>query len=721
MSQTCRKCRQTSDTIHVVCPRCGQVAWGLLLFGWAVATVLVVTEIRWARGWLRLLLFVPAVLFTMGFVAWARDVSRASRRFGPGLLILLGVLSVAGLFVPMPFVGMIDDPILVRFHVVHPTKGELEETLYQDKVEQYVREQGYRVTSNPVEARLILDVGLMAQREGNPIPIIHSSRLIDLRNNCVLSFFRNVSTPVPPYLPVKDRATCLRDQHVYPGLYSEMIGDHQIGPVRRGKDGAFYIGTGTLEWHTARTGNSFYRPDLGSGLRTVFVDFGDRGDELNVRSSGEEFLYKTILKAGFDVAPSAEKADMSVSATFRIDGSGHERSFQLALLVQRANSSHEVAEFFVAPERSEGREDSQLVVALQQYVQNNFVAAMQKAAEPPGDVPAIEVAGRVLVAISEEDKSPGTLFAIELPGGEVRRVVEFHPRGNLALTSDKSRLAFLDVTGAVRVIDASTLRVATPVEATRQEEVRVDQTDFLAWSPSSEQLAVVRDGDLHLLDQVGGGMRLLATAHSAYYRQSPVLQRTGIATPVWTADGRGILYADFSAPERLTFPPGAQRDTLYRLDVSTGNARPVGVGARLRSFPLPGWCFAREPFGQPKLLIDGVGPAEAQKRLADQFPGSSENQPVAISNDQRRLVSGDGEAIQTTEIAAGDRRMVRRLRPTELAWSPTDDAIAYVRSRPTDKEWRFIAIRPDGRTSRLLGSIRKPTASARIVLFDWVK
>jgi hypothetical protein len=421
------------------------------------------------------------------------------------------------------------------------------------------------------------------------------------------------------------------------------------------------------------------------------------------------------------VAPSPTGAHVLVTAALQHDVNADDRTrpYQLALEVRSGESTEELAQFLFKPSRGQADLARSEQAHLARSEQAHLLAALKAAAQSQGQPAELSPAGRILVAIAQEGKSPGILYAIDLPEGKVGLLAEFHPRCNLALSPDGRRLAFLDASEKVTVLDARMLlRVggATAPSVT----FHTAQPDFLAWSPGGDAIASVRGGDLLLLDKCGSTIRLLAAAHSAAYRNAGV-QRTGIATPVWSSDGKTVHYADFTAPQSIQFPPGATRDGVFRVDALGSNPQLVGGGGRLRSLPYAGHLFVQELFGEWRLMKEGKTLAAADKALLERLPAGLPKRPAAWSRDGKHVVYADGEKIELLDLATGNKHIVRRLRPGGLAFAPDGSAVAIQRWRPAEKLVRISALSLDGSAARLLATIPRPDGVYSVVLFDWVK
>jgi hypothetical protein len=123
---------------------------------------------------------------------------------------------------------------------------------------------------------------------------------------------------------------------------------------------------------------------------------------------------------------------------------------------------------------------------------------------------------------------------------------------NPVLSPDKKSVAYFSSDDYLSILNID------DAEATNLMKVDLGNKDpYLAWSPDGSKIAYVNgDGDLHVVNIDGSGDRELATANGANYTFSKSVpggwHEDQIRRPVWSSDGKLILFDDFNTPGSMS-------------------------------------------------------------------------------------------------------------------------------------------------------------------------
>lgn len=185
----------------------------------------------------------------------------------------------------------------------------------EDVMRDVLKREGYSLPADPREARIVAEIGIAPEKPESAVPIVHSLRLLDIENNCMLAFMCcNSRLAVPDTAQYHETdAGALWTFYRQNGL-----------ALRRGKEDAFY----SLLKASAdpnRWGDVLYvsRPDTGQSRHRAILDFGDRVAELRGAPFDWEIrLYRSIYKAGLDVAHARDGAELRISVKWTHEESG---------------------------------------------------------------------------------------------------------------------------------------------------------------------------------------------------------------------------------------------------------------------------------------------------------------------------------------------------------------------------------------------------------------
>ena len=124
---------------------------------------------------------------------------------------------------------------------------------------------------------------------------------------------------------------------------------------------------------------------------------------------------------------------------------------------------------------------------------------------------------------------------------------------NPVISPDKKKIAYFSSNGYLSILNMDDAKV------TDLMEVNVGSGgQYLAWSPDGSKIAYVNsDGNLHVVNIDGTGDRELATANGASYSPGGAQglgawMKDQIRRPVWSSDGKLILFDDFRTPDSMS-------------------------------------------------------------------------------------------------------------------------------------------------------------------------
>jgi WD40 repeat protein len=115
---------------------------------------------------------------------------------------------------------------------------------------------------------------------------------------------------------------------------------------------------------------------------------------------------------------------------------------------------------------------------------------------------------------------------------------------------------------------------------------------YLAWSPDSQNLAVVMNRDLYGLDIVQRSLKLLVPHREEQYTLAGKVMGS-IGQPTWATSGQVIVYDTWSPPEILSESADAIRDVEY-VEIATGMTKLVVEDAHI---------VQQTGRGEPQLLL----------------------------------------------------------------------------------------------------------------------
>jgi hypothetical protein len=173
-------------------------------------------------------------------------------------------------------------------------------------------------------------------------------------------------------------------------------------------------------------------------------------------------------------------------------------------------------------------------------------AKKPKIPQPESSAELEEVSGdRILFAVYSPNHF--TLYVVNTNGTNLTKLMDFNTpdiwRFNHCLSPDKKHVAFFSPDYYLTI-----LRIDSG------DETKVIKTPggyHLAWSPDSTKIAYISMGDLYVVNTDGSNNKKLAEHKSAYYHGISKKVSGFVHYPVWSADGKYILFDNFTAPEFL--------------------------------------------------------------------------------------------------------------------------------------------------------------------------
>ncbi|MEM4406789.1 MAG: hypothetical protein QXS68_07060 [Candidatus Methanomethylicaceae archaeon] len=205
---------------------------------------------------------------------------------------------------------------------------------------------------------------------------------------------------------------------------------------------------------------------------------------------------------------------------------------------------------------------------------------------PTPPIPAAH--NKIILALYPAHMSgKAALYISDSDGSNLQSLVEISPDPGSILSSPNKRLvAFFtsgtESDGAVVVWDVKSretifnIPVATEVSTSFRD---APPARYLAWSPDSQNLAIVMNRDLYLANIVRREMQMLVRHREEQYNLAGLVMGT-IGHPTWTTNGNGIVYDTFSPPDILSASADQYLDIEY-VDISSKGRKILLSGARI--------------------------------------------------------------------------------------------------------------------------------------------
>jgi len=342
--------------------------------------------------------------------------------------------------------------------------------------------------------------------------------------------------------------------------------------------------------------------------------------------------------------------------------------------------------------------------------------------------------GIVIFAVNNAVNDTGTLYALDLSSNQTTalarfawvvredwqgrqrqyEVDSFHP---FDLSPDLRHIAYRTGDHYLATVDIST------GESTQLLPLAPDDSlDFVVWSPDGSQIAFVQNGDLHTVNTVSRASQLVDTHASARYTGTTFEYQTGILDPMWTGDGQGLLYIDFSAPGTVSAAPDFYMALHVAVRDEDGSGYDIRTGQRL---DLPGDVIYSVLPAQNRAIVR-AGSLFYFLDLSDvALNGETDARQVSLNLDnywgtyvwddpfRRGMIrswSPDGTmlayydrkalSLKTLDIESGEERAVIALDPhgARVAWSP--DATRIALAEPSDQSVALSTVSlADGKTA----------------------
>lgn len=191
---------------------------------------------------------------------------------------------------------------------------------------------------------------------------------------------------------------------------------------------------------------------------------------------------------------------------------------------------------------------------------------------------------------------------------------------------------------------------------------------YLAWSPDSQNLAVVLNRDLHVLPVSEQTLQDMVYHREERYSMAGIV-KGAVKRPSWSTDGQHIVYDAWAPPDVLSESADALRD-VEAVDIATRETQLLVAQARLLNQSEP---------GQSTLVLQRVDGSLSTLDLStlavgDLPPDSGLQQPPAICDDRTqqcvRLSSEENqESILSIESQA-QATSIAEIRMADLDQSP---------------------------------------------------
>lgn len=187
-------------------------------------------------------------------------------------------------------------PMFIRGYVASPTNDPLEVDLFADLWKEELKDLCYPVVQDDNGARIIVELGCSSQQAGNVIPRLKLVRFIDAENKSIVRL-----TYFDPHRKseIQDRETSRKVAENY--LRTNVLA---FVSLRKGKNNGYYSAQSNVD-----SPYTIDRPDLDTPKRRVFVQSDKEEDTV---------FFKTIHKAGFDIARNVRDADLLLKVAWSV-------------------------------------------------------------------------------------------------------------------------------------------------------------------------------------------------------------------------------------------------------------------------------------------------------------------------------------------------------------------------------------------------------------------
>lgn len=265
------------------------------------------------------------------------------------------------------------------------------------------------------------------------------------------------------------------------------------------------------------------------------------------------------------------------------------------------------------------------------------------------------------------------LYTVNADGTKPTKLLDVHrpdPRLiGFELSPDSNCVAFFSSDGYLSVLRIDTGEVTKVVEATGVG---------VAWSPDGSKIAYNSGGDLYVVNADGNDNKKLAEHKSArYHGEGKVVGY--VSNPVWSSDGKRILFDNFTAPEFLF--GGSALDVrnrrIYSVNIATTEIQVLHLSAEIRG-PGPDetkimiWACkkADERYTDGMFVMDDDGSICPGYECVLPGKWSPDGSAIASTVFDELFVL---DPITCEHIAADKIEDV-----TDFIWSPDGQHIAYV-------------------------------------------
>ena len=218
--------------------------------------------------------------------------------------------------------------------------------------------------------------------------------------------------------------------------------------------------------------------------------------------------------------------------------------------------------------------------------------------------PVAELQRKLLLLVRLAETEEGILEISDPDGTNHQMFARVAPDArSVAVSPDQRYLAFFTSDamspGTLQVwdLEAGERVYQTEVAAATSASFRdASPTQYLAWSPDSQNLAAVINRDLHHLNIPEANLVLVVPYREEQYAMAGWVVGS-IKRPAWTADGSGIVYDTWSPPDILSESADTLRDVEH-VDLSTGMTQLLAEDTRIAN---------EIHFCEPALLLERQG------------------------------------------------------------------------------------------------------------------